>query len=194
LEPSRVEASFDVYTRTVVFRNTNPQPINGNLHLVAPEGWDIRPNRVPVTLLPGETFRQPIEVRFPLNAESGVIPLVGEFEIDADRRYRILATAWFDFGLTGIEMETYTYRAGDRLIVRQSMTNRTHSPVSFDGYLIVPGRQRIARSFYNFETGQTVTKDFILDGVAELAGQKIRIGLKEVQGTRVWNRLVDVPD
>jgi hypothetical protein len=192
LEPARVEADFDVYARTVIFRNTHQQPISGTLRLFGPEGWDIRPNRATFVLLPGETHRQSIEVRFPLNAESGVIPLVGEFEIDADQRYRILATAWFEFGLKDIDLETFTYRAGERLVVRQSMTNRTTAPVSFDAYLVAPDRQRIERSFHNSEAGQTVTKDFILDDAASLAGQQIRVGFKEVQGSRVWNRVIDV--
>ncbi len=193
MQTPTVEASFDVHERHIVFRNTYPQPISGMLRLVAPEDWEIRPSKIPFALQPGEEFRQAVTVRFPLNAESGVNPLVGEFDIDADRHYHILAPAWFELGLENLDLETYVYRAGSRAIVRQSMTNRTPLPVNFDGYLVTPHRQRITRSFVNIEPGQSVSKDFVLENAADLSGSKVRIALKEIQGARIWNRVITVP-
>ncbi len=104
-----------------------------------------------------------------------------------------MTAAWFELGLNGIDVEAYTYRAGDRIVVRQMMTNRTAETVNFDGYLLAPQRQRIERAFWNFQPGQSMVKDFVLENAGELAGSKLRIGLKEVQGTRVWNQIIAVP-
>ena len=193
VDPPILEASFDAFERDVVFTNTYHEPISGLLRLIAPADWDVRPNRIPFVLEAGEQARHSISVRFPRNAEAGVTPLVGEFTLDADRRYRIVAPAWFELGLENIDMDTYVYRAGSRAVVRVSMTNRTGGPVSFQGYLVVPGRQRIKRTFAAFHPGASLTKDFVLEDAAGLAGRRIRVGLKEIQGPRLWNRVVAIP-
>ena len=59
------------------------------------------------------------------NAEAAVTPLVGEFEIDADRRYRIITPAGFNWGSRNVDVHIDVYRVGKRAIVQQSMTNRT---------------------------------------------------------------------
>ncbi len=193
MEPATIEFSYDVYEREITFRNTYHETIAGMLRLVGPPDWDIRPGKLLFSIAPGQTFRQPVSIRFPVNAQAGLLPLVGEFVIDADRRYHFNASTWFELALRDIDLETYTYRAGDRLIVRQTLTNRTPSPVHFQGYLLAPGRPRIERTFANFEPGSSITKDFILENADQLSGRNIRIGLKETQGSRVWNRVLTVP-
>ena len=193
LDPPTMEARFDAFDRDVVFRNTYREPISGLLRIVPPPEWDIRPNRILFVLQPGEESRNKISVRFPRNAEAGITPLVGEFTLDADRRYRIMAPAWFELGLEDIDLNTHVYRMGPRAVVRVSMTNRTSHPVSFLGYLVVPGRQRINRTFAAFYPGASLSKDFVLEDAAELEGKRIRVGLKEIQGSRVWNRVVAIP-
>ncbi len=193
LEPALLEASFETSRPEVVFCNTYHEPISGVVRLFAPENWEVRPNRIPFSLPAGEEFRQAISIRFPQNAEAGLKPLVGEFSIDATNRYQIIVPAWFELGLEDIDLQTYVYRIGSRVIVRQLMTNRTDRPVNFMGSLVAPGRQRISRSFATFQPGQSLTKDFILQNADELAGRKVRVGLKEIRGSRVWNRVVTIP-
>ncbi len=193
VDPCVFEASFDSHQQSVCFRNTFHQPISGMLHVEGPPDWDIRPNRMSFVLQPGEEFRQAISLRFPLNAESGLTPLAAEFSLDADRRYDFIVPAWFELGLRDVDVDTYVYRTGSRVIVRQTMSNRTDAAVSFEGYVIAPERPRITRTFVNAQPRQTMIKDFILDDATDLAGQRIRIGLKEIQGSRVWNRIVTVP-
>ena len=48
-------------------------------------------------------------------------------------RIRLRIPAWFELGLAGIEVETFTQRAGSQVTVRQSITNRTEDTVSFSG-------------------------------------------------------------
>jgi hypothetical protein len=193
IEPSLVEASFEGDEHVIVFRNTYHEPITGHLRLHVPESWDVRPDRIAFALPPGEVFREPVAIRFPHNVEAGVRALVGEFHIDAIRRYEIMTPAWFEIGLNGIDLDTFVFRTGDRVIVRQSITNRTGQATDFEGYLLVPNRQRLTRLFTNFLPGQSITKDFILDAASDLTGRQVRIGLKELRGTRVWNRVITVP-
>jgi len=193
LEPSLLEASFEAGEQYVVFRNTYHEPISGLLRLFAPENWEVRPNRISFSLRPGEQFRRPIAVHFPHNVEAGVKALVGEFVIDASQRYQLVSPAWFEIGLHNIDLDTYVFRTGDRVIVRQSITNRADQGTCFEGYVIAPRRPRLNRLFANFLPGQNITKDFILEDAADLAGARVRVGLKELQGSRVWNRTLTVP-
>lgn len=193
LSPATVESQYEWTEHDVVFRNTSHLPISGNVRLVGPPDWEIRPARATFTLQPGEEFRQPVVLRFPPSAEAGPTVLVGEFEIDADRRYQFAAPTWFELGLSGLELETYAYRQGSRAAVRLLVTNRTDEPVHFEGNLLVPGRERITRLFTNFLPGATASKTFVMDGAEGLTGRKVRLSLKELQGTRVWNRVVEMP-
>lgn len=193
LSPPIVEFSFDAYEREVVFRNTYHEPISGLLRLIAPPDWDVRPSRVSFSLQPNEESRTPVQIRFPINAEAAVTPLVGEFEIDADQRYRIVTPAWFELGLENIDVNVNVYRLGTRAVIQQSLTNRTDKPISFEGYVVAPARRRISRRFVNLMPGQSARKEFTIEDAGDLVGRQIRVGLSELQGTRIWNRITAVP-
>ena len=121
------------------------------------------------------------------------MPILAECSIDADRRYVFSTPAWFDFGLEGIDLSAFAYRSGDRVKVRLSMTNRTPQTLHFEGYVVAPARQRIERRFVNFQSGQSLTRTFVLSDAADLAGKNVRVGLKEIQGSRLWNQIVAIP-
>lgn len=193
VQPALVESRIDLAAHDVVLRNTWGQSVSGTLRLVAPADWDVRPRKIPFALGPGEQLRQSITLRFPMNASSGATPLVGEFELDADRRYRFCAPAWFELGLADVDFETYIYRSGNRATIRLLVTNRSDQPVHFEGHLVIPGRERVSRLFTNFLPRQTVEKTFHVDAADQLVGQRVRLSLKEVQGNRVWNRVFTIP-
>lgn len=193
LDSTTVEASFDVRSYRIRFRNTYHEPITGTLRLVPPEDWDVRPNRMAFTLAEGETFSAPIDIRFPVNAEAGVTAILGEFAIDADQRFHIMTPAWFELGLEDIDLDTTIFRVDDRVVVRQRLTNRTPGPVSFQGSVVIPERPRLRRTFVSFRPGQSVAKDFVIDNADDLQGRKIRVSLRELRGDRLWNRILTVP-
>ncbi|NLX13205.1 MAG: hypothetical protein GXY44_06055 [Phycisphaerales bacterium] len=194
LDPMLLEASFEQRRCLVVFRNTYHEPISGLVRLTPPDNWDIRPIRLPFALQPGEQFRQEIEVHFPLNAEAGIKTFAGDFTIDAERRYRFVEPAWFELGLKDLDLHTTIYRAGSLAVVRLTLTNRTERMVSFDGFVVAPGRQRMNRPFPNVLPGQSVTKEFAIEQADSLRGRTIRVGFNEVEGAyRLWNQLLTVP-
>lgn len=193
VEPSMLEANFSTDARTLVFKNTHTEPISGLLRVIGPENWDIRPSRITFALQPGQEFRQPIEIRFPVNVEAGIKAILGEFSIDAVRRYQITTPAWLELGLKDIALDTYTFRKGPHAIVRVAMTNHTNQAVSFDADLIMAGRQRLTRLFQNVLPGQSVAKEFFVENVADLSYRRVRVHLSERQGSRLWNRVLTIP-
>jgi hypothetical protein len=191
--PPLLEASFRFEEREIAFTNTYHDPISGVVKLVGPPGWDIRPPKIAFALQPGEQFKTGVRLRFPVNAESEVKAVLGDFMIDADRRMRLITPAWFELGLEDIDVHTYPLRTDDRIIVRTTLTNRTDGPVNFDADLVVPGRQRIERLFANIVPGQTVTKDFVIRDLETLTGPAVRLALRERNGSRLFNRVIELP-
>lgn len=100
---------------------------------------------------------------------------------------------WIELGLAGIDVETVTQRTADRLAVRQSVTNRTQETVSYCGHLAIADREPVQRMIANLQSGQTITREYEVDKVSELAGHRMRLGLREVSDPRVWNCVLDVP-
>lgn len=193
LQPGIVEARLEPTEHQIVFRNTWPQPISGLLRLTAPAGWEIRPSRIPFSLRPGEEFRQTVSLRLPISTSAELTPLVGEFELDADRRYQFAVPAWFDVGLKDLAIDTFSYHSGDRFVIRLMVTNRLQRPLRFEGHLLAPGRERLGGLVTTLLPNQPVTKIFALDHPADLAGRSVRLTLKEIEGPRVWNRAIIVP-
>jgi len=193
VRPRQVEARFDPRSVQVEFRNTHTIPISGTVRFALPQGWEVRPSRAVFALEPGGVFRQRLEMHFPPNAGCGLLPLVGAFEIDADRHYRFTASTWFDFGPAGVDLDAIATRSDGRVAVRVSLANHTGRPVHFEGYLLAPGRPRLAKQFSRCQPGQRLTRTFVLTEAQDLAGRELRINLKEINGPRFWNRVVTVP-
>ncbi|MGB4256136.1 MAG: hypothetical protein WBL15_00370 [Phycisphaerae bacterium] len=193
LEPGIVEAHIEPREHQVVFRNTWPHTITGMLRLTGPHGWEIRPSRIPFALQPGEEFRQTVSFRLPIHSPADLTPLLGEFELDADRRYKFTVPAWFEVGLEGMKLDTFAHRADGRLLIRLMATNRTRKPMRFEAHLLAPGRGRAGGLFTTFLPNQPVTKIFALERPEELSGQPIRLTLKDLEGSRFWNCVLTVP-
>lgn len=193
IDPPHVEAELAGHERTLRFANTFGESISGELRLHGPPGWEIRPSYVQYSLRPGEEFVQPITLTFPMYESAGVKPLLADFRIDANRAYRLRMPVWIELGLDGITVEAFAQRTGDRVIVRQTLTNRTNEVVTFEGFLMAPERERLDRLIAKVEPGQSVTKEYVLTNASELTGRRMRLGLREFNGKRMWNQLLDVP-
>jgi hypothetical protein len=193
LDPPRIEARLAPHNRTIRFTNPSPESISGDLRLVPPRGWSVEPARFRFALASGASHEQTVTLRFPLNEPAGAVVLLGEFDIQADQHYRLRIPAWLDLGLDGIDVDTFAKRVGDNVVVRQSITNRTSEPVSFYGYLAVADRERLHRVIANLRPGDTMTKQYVLGDASALAGHRMRVGLREVNGPRIWNRLLEIP-
>ncbi|HSW43995.1 MAG TPA: hypothetical protein VLM89_00295, partial [Phycisphaerae bacterium] len=193
LRPVVVEADSEKLELEIEFRNTHPHPLSGMVRLILPDDWDIRPNRLAFSLPAGGEYRQKIEVRYPPNAQTRVMPLIGEFAIDADRRYEFTTPAWFEFGIAGLDMSALAFRSDKQVTVRLTMTNRTDQTLHFEAYLVAPDRQRLERQFSDFQPGASLTRSFVIPEAADLAGRNVRLSLREIQGNRFWNRIVAIP-
>ena len=192
LTPSDVESSYRLHEPVVRFTNPRQTPISGTVRFKPPTGWEIRPTRVQFSLTPGQELRMKVTLRFPPNEVAGPKTLEGEFLIDSDRAYRVVAWAPFKLGLNDFVVRSHARVEGSTVVVQQTVTNRCKDRVDIEGYVMAPGRARMVRTYRQIEPGQTVLKRYILDNANRLIGRGIRVGLKEIRGPRLLNEVVVV--
>ncbi len=193
IDSPQVESSVGHHERILAFTNPLRSPISGTVRITAPPGWDVRPGQIHFSLPPQGTHREQLTLTFPLHSPAGSKAILCEVEVDADRRYRCRAPVWLELGLRGIDVETFTQRSADALVVRQAVTNRTAATVSFHCSLAAAHREPLTRLIANLPPGQTATKEFELQNAAQLSGRLLRLSLREVNGPRVWNKLIPAP-
>lgn len=193
LTPDFVPSSYEKHSRKVTFINTFDMPISGRLTLHFPRNWEVHPKVIPFSVGAGEAFSREVEIRFPYNAEAGTKQLIGDFQIDADRTYRIQVASRFEFGLGDVSVRTLTqWLPDEQLLVTMHVTNRSDTRLDMFCFVVAPGRPRQERVIAGLLPGASVVKSFRIPAAGPLVGQSLRVGLREVKGSRIVNYAVPV--
>ena len=100
-----LEAVPGPHPREVRFRNPHGSAIRGSLRLEAPEGWTVRPARVPFQLAPGATAALRVEFGFAGNAASGAFRVRGLVEYDLRGPRSLPVQAPVTLGLPGLRLQ-----------------------------------------------------------------------------------------
>jgi hypothetical protein len=158
-----------------------------------PKNWSVRPRVIPFSAGAGETFSREIDIRFPYNAEAGRKDLIADMVIDADRAYRLQIRSKFEFGLGDVDVRTLTqWLAGDELLATITVTNRSEDRLDMFCFVVAPDRPRQERVIAGLPPGGTVVKSFKIRDARGMIGKPLRVGLREVKGSRVVNYAVPV--
>ncbi len=193
LTPDQVPSAYKKHTRHVEFINPFAMPISGRVTLHFPRNWEVHPRVIPFSVQAGEVFRHEVEIRFPYNAEAGTKVLVGDFQVDADRAYRLQVGTKFEFGLGDVSVRTLTqWLPNKQLLVTMHVTNRSDTKLNMFCFVVAPGRPRQERVIAALLPGASVVKSFRIPEAGSLVGQSLRVGLREVKGSRIVNYAVPV--
>jgi len=191
--PKQIPSSMREHRHQLRLVNTYPEPISGLVRLRGPEGWQIRPSRIPISLQPGQALQQPIALRLPSNEPAGTKTLYAEIKLDARRVYWITVPVALELTLPGIDSYAFADPTDTDVIIRQVLTNRTGEEINFTGFAVLPDMVRQERLFLHVQPGQTLIKEYVLPR-EQLDGQrKIRLGLREINGPRILNQIVQLP-
>lgn len=182
-----LESSFEPHTRHIRFTNPYSQAIGGSFRLKAPSGWNITPPTVNFTLNPGETFDRPFTIEFPYNSFAGDKQIQAEFTIHADRTSSFVTPITLKLGLSDVGMQSMGTRDGDDVIIQQIISNYGNKPINYTAFAMVPGQARQERLVTNLAPGQTTLKLYRFTKVQLSPGAHIRVGVKEIDGTRILN-------
>jgi hypothetical protein len=190
LDRPLLESSFEPHTRRIQFFNPYPQAISGSLKLKAPQGWTLNPPTFTFSLNPGETFNREITMEFPYNSFAGVKTINAEFMVQGEKNSGFTVPIQLNLGLSDVGMQTLALRDGDDVLVQQMITNYGDKPIDYTAFAIFPGQARQERLVTNLGAGRTTVKLYRFTNVRITTDLKVRVGVKELVGTRILNEEV----
>ena len=173
------------------FDNPFSQGVAGEVHISAPEDWNVSVNpRLEVSA--GGVANIPVEVLLRGDATSGQRPIRIDLALNGDRNYEFSVYRELQVGLGDIELELRTRvdEHGD-LVVEQLMSNHTDDSVSFNCYLFAPERRRMRQQVVGLNRGLD-KRTFLVPHAAELDGATLWLRAEEIDGDRVLNYRFEV--
>ncbi|MCC6424795.1 MAG: hypothetical protein IT447_15090 [Phycisphaerales bacterium] len=192
LDRPLIESSFQPHTRHIRFINPYRQAIGGTFKLKAPPGWTVSPPTNVFTLNPGETFDREITIEFPYNSFAGPKVIEAEFLVQADRNSSFTAPIVLNLGLSDVGMQSLAVRDGDDVLIQQIISNYGDKPIDYISFAIFPGQARQERLVTNLGPGRTTIKRYKFTNVKITKDSTVRVGVKELEGTRILNEEVPV--
>jgi hypothetical protein len=187
-----IESSFQAHTRKIRFTNPYKTAIGGQVRLKAPAGWTINPPTHQFSLNPGETYERELSIEFPYNSFAGQKTIEAQFTVQADRNTTFNVPLTLQLGLSDVGMQTLALRDGKDILVQQTIQNYGDKPIDYSAFAIFPGQARQERLVTNLGAGRTTLKRYRFTDVSVAPGSKIRVGVKELNGSRILNDEVEV--
>ena len=189
------EVIIDRPQQQPVIRFVNPfdNRMSGTLAIRGPATWSIEPDSVGFVLEPHQRFEQRLEVRLPPEPLAGDEPLRVEMDVEAPLEARLRFDETISIGLSDVRVEGTARWEGRDLIVEQTLRNRSDKAVAFTAFAEPPGRARAEGLFLNVLPGETSLLTYVFPDAAELAGETVFMGIREIRGRRALHMLVPIP-
>lgn len=209
VEPAVLSMFQRDHAAAIVVPNTWQVPIEGRLRIVEPgglsqsgqrdRGWVISPRVIAFSLAPGETAKLPVQVAFSPSEEAGIKNVVAEVELTAERIYEpFRVRAPLELGLDTIELTLESRLLPDPIKgpdaeVRVQVVNRDDEPLSMEFVAWAEGFPRGKASASKVPPGGVVLRRFFFaDGAIKLGGQRVTVGVEDVQTRARLTRSVAV--
>jgi hypothetical protein len=189
LDRPLIESSFMPHTRRIRFVNPYQQTISGTLKLKAPAGWTISPGAFNFSVNPNETFDREVSLEFPYNSFAGMKTITADFEFQTDRNVRLTVPVTVNLGLSDLGMQTLALRDGKDVVVQQIITNYSDKKIDYTAFAMMQGLARHERLVTNLAPGRSTIK---LYRFANASAARVRVGVKELDGTRILNDEVEI--
>jgi hypothetical protein len=185
-----LESSFKPHVRRLRFANTTDATISGRIRLAGPAGWTVVAQQPNFMLAPGESYDGAVTIEFPYNSFAGVKQIECDVQTNAGEGTSFKVPVALKLGLGDVGLSTIALRDGRDLLVQQVITNYSDKPVDYTSFVVVPNQARQERLVQGLKAGQTTIKKYRFTNVEVPRAQdvqRVRSGLKELEGTRVLN-------
>lgn len=193
-EPAFVETSARMHRLQLRITNPWPHPVAGRLRLFADEeGWAFQPGLLRLNLGAGQTMVMPLELTMPISSYAGYKQVRGQLELDTGMRYQVEVNIPLEVGLKDVEYRSSLRLENGRAIVTATITNRGERAAGYYAFARAPQRAMKQRIVARLQPGETTTKRFTFDNAAELSGEYLRVGLRQLEGSGVLTQRLDVP-
>ncbi|MBW7905394.1 MAG: hypothetical protein LC135_02760 [Phycisphaerae bacterium] len=218
LDPRHVQTYSD--EPPPVLRLTNPyaQRLVGEVLLDLPDEWSVSPERLPLAVEPGQTFEQSLAFTLPPRQWAADHDLGVHLRISSPRPAMLSLTLPLRVGLTDVEVDARVYwelpgapprSAGQArpgapppgglaedavLVVEQTVVNRSRRRVSFSGFADAPGRAQQLAAHLGLAPGDRSVQRYVFHNAGGLRGRTLMLGVREIDGPRRVDQLVQVPE
>ena len=179
LRPGHIESGTELARHTIELTHQGARPISGSMTLDVPESWEVAPRHLSFNLIPQRPERFDVEINYPHNEVAGSRDIVAQISITGESYYLEVPLA-VEVGLKDVEVAGMAVLEGPDLVVQHVVTNRSDSVMHFRGAAQVPGRERQYRPFSNLRPGDTQTTEYRFADARDLAGSRVRVGLREM--------------
>lgn len=192
-DPQLLRSESVKHDHNLLLTNSRTDPISGSIRLRGPKGWHIKPANLSFAVQPGETLARRVAIQAAPRESAGVKQIEALVRIDASKMYEFSAHLPIRLDLADMVVWVDLVLSGDNLTIQHGVSNRSDEVVTFRSFADAPGRKRTNLNIVNLQPGQTVVKGHVFYDAADLSGEIIRVGLKQVKGPRVHDLSVTVP-
>ncbi len=204
-DPGFISSRAQMHAMELVIYNPWETNLNGRLKLAEPVDWDVSPRVQSFTVAPGQEHRLSFELAFGIGEETGPHTAIAEMSLTTDHRYPTLRVPL----LVEIGLDTVEFTADARLedgpggplsdvIVTIVVQNIADVPQTMQAFIKAPGHAVERSPVSELQPGQIEVRHFRLKdggrggGARSLIDKKIRVGLKEQDGTGRLNQTIIV--
>ncbi len=200
LDDPNIDSAIRVQERDLIIHNPWPIAITGEIRLYDTELLQIQPRVISFVVAPGQSEHQLIECMLSRAAIAGPSRIRAEVSINADRQYLIQTEIPINIGLEGIEITAQWLPAIDAetgrrdLIVSLHVRNDRDEPIALDAFALGQGISQQRTAIGTLEPDTSTLRHFTIEnGITQLAGQVIRVGVAERDGPARLNTLLEIP-
>jgi len=200
LEPEVIPARAQRHELELIVRNPWNVTISGNVRLVEPEEWQFTPRVSGFALAPGGEARLPVSIALGPGEEAGMRAVRAEVELTAMRAYPAFTVPLgVELGLENVQLQPsfrYVMRPGASapdVVVTVIVTNLGDREMSVEAFALAPGFAGQSAPISALGPGKSAVRKFTFQESGEkLRGKRLRVGLKEHDGTGRLNRTLVV--
>jgi len=202
----KIKSEYGSHEDRVLGRNTFPLGVSGKVVLETPRresinvepksisdtdtGWQAEPREWTLTAAARESFKLPVFLTLPTDANIGDTQMKLTFTITADRPYRFDVLCPYQVGSGDVTLRVWDRKLPDgRLEIEQEVTNST-SPaevLDFRCSLMVPGDRRQKVMVTRLGAGVD-RKFYYLPSAENFRGKDLRLKLEQEGGGRILNQ------
>lgn len=192
-----LESAQRTFQRSIRIQNPWSHPIAGQMRIIGPKNWTIRPRVKVFSIGAGEALDMPIAMRFPVSETAGAKKLVAHFEFSAETQYDVDVWAPMEVGLEYLEFGASLMRKHNEstgaidAVVTHMITNKDDRPISLFAFSRLQGYERKEAIVTALQPGQTKIRCFTFaDATEMLSKYDVRVGIREINGPAALNKIL----
>ncbi|MFU8827861.1 MAG: hypothetical protein ACNA8P_00325 [Phycisphaerales bacterium] len=201
VEPGFVPSRAMRHELELVVNNPYTGGISGRIRFSEPHNWNFTPRVLHFSARRGEELRLPFTIELGIGEEAGPRTIHAELELTADKAYPIMRIPLrVELGLEDVVLTPSSRLAPGpdgrltTVIVEALVTNTSQQSISLEATATAPGFPGQSAPISSLEPGDSVVKRFVFLNASEaLRGKRVRVSLREQNGSGRINRTLDIP-